>query len=120
MKIARMIIGIVSIVLSLLVSLQSCAAGAVNAIEQNGGSDGSAGLFLSFCMLVAGIIGIATRKSKGGSITAGFFYLFGALIAIPNIGVFKDLGVWAFLCLVFAAVFIIGGFAQKKPKKEDD
>lgn len=113
MKTARMVIGIVSIVLFIIICFQSCAAGLVNAVESNGGSDGSAGLVLAFCMLIGGIIGIAARRSKGGSITAGVFYLIAAFIAIPNIGVFKDLGVWAFLCLVFAAVFIITGIVQK-------
>lgn len=113
MKTARLVIGIISVVLFVIISFQSCAAGLVNAVESNGGSDGSAGIFLAFCMLIAGIIGIAARRSKGGAITAGLFYLFGALIAIPNIGVYKDLGVWSFLALVFAAVFVIGGAVQK-------
>lgn len=112
MKTARLVIGIISIVLFFVISFQSCAAGLINTVESNGASDGSAGIFLAFCMLIAGIIGIAARRSKGGAITAGLFYLFGALIAIPNIGVYKDLGVWSFLSLVFAAVFVIGGAMQ--------
>ena len=121
MKITRMIIGIISIVCFVIITFQSCAAGFVNAIEDNGGADGTAGFFLATCMLIAGIVGIAARKSRSGAITAGCFYLLGALVAIPNIGIFGDLAVWAFLCITFSAILVIGGILQKKkPNKIEE
>ena len=41
----RLVAGIITIVLSVLVTFQSCAAGLSNALEENGESGGSAGVF---------------------------------------------------------------------------
>lgn len=116
MKTARMIIGIVSIVLFFLVSMQSCAAGIGNALEGNGEVSGSAGFLLALCMLIAGIVGICCRKVKSGTIVAGVFYAFGGLIGIANVGSYSDLQFWSILSFIFAAVFIITGILQKQSK----
>ncbi|SEV81483.1 hypothetical protein [[Clostridium] fimetarium] len=115
MKTARLVIGIVSIVLFVLVALQSCAAGLGNALQENGEVSGSAGLMLAFFLLIAGIIGIAARKTKGGTITAGCFYAVGGLIGISNVGSYGDLAIWSVLSFIFAVVFIVGAIVQKKP-----
>ncbi|RDU22749.1 hypothetical protein [Anaerosacchariphilus polymeriproducens] len=118
MKTARLVIGIISIIAFAIVSLQSCAAGISNTLEENGSTSGSAGIFLALCLLVAGIVGIAARKSKGGAITAGCFYLAGALLAVGQSKTFPDLMVWAVISFIFAGVFIIGAILQKKPPTE--
>ena len=66
MKTAKLIIGIISIVLCFFVLFQSCAAGIGNAIAENGETSGSSGLVVAILMLVAGIVGLCTRKSRGG------------------------------------------------------
>ena len=67
MKTGKLVIGILSIVLFLLVALQSCAAGLGNTLADNGEVSGSAGFLLALGLLVAGIINICTRKGgKGG------------------------------------------------------
>lgn len=66
MKTAKLVIGIISIVLFALISLQSCAAGLGNAIADNGENSGTSGVICALFMLIAGIIGIATRNGKGG------------------------------------------------------
>ena len=82
MKTAKLVIGIISMVLFVLVAFQSCAAGLGNALADNGEVSGTSGMLLAFCMLIAGIVGVATRKSKGGGIVAGVFYLLGGLLGI--------------------------------------
>lgn len=114
LKTARMIIGIISMVLFIIIAFQSCVAGIGNAISENEEMSGSAGIFLAFCMLIAGIIGVVARKSIGGIITAGCFYLIGGLLGIANIGSFADLMIWSVLSLIFAIVFIVGAILQKK------
>ena len=114
MKTTKLVIGIISMVLFVLVSFQSCAAGLGNALSDNGEVSGTAGMLLAFCMLIAGIVGVATRKSKGGGIVAGVFYLFGGLLGIANYGSFSDLAIWAVLCFIFGAIFIIGSVRMKK------
>ncbi len=113
MKTSRMIIGIISIVLFLVVSLQSCAAGVGNALAENGEVSGSAGFLLAICMLIAGIVGIAARKSKAGSFVSGGFYAFGGLIGMANAGSYSDLRIWSGLSFIFAVVFILTGIMQK-------
>ena len=71
MKTGKLVIGILSIVLFLLVSLQSCAAGLANTLAENGEVSGSAGFVLALGLLVAGIVNICTRKGgKGGYVAA--------------------------------------------------
>ena len=120
MKTTKLILGIISIILFLLISFQSCAAGLGNALTNSGEVSGTAGIMLAFCMLIAGIVGICTRKSKGGGITAGIFYLFGGLLGITNYGHFSDLAIWSVLCFIFGIVFIFGSLRMKKPEKNDD
>lgn len=116
MKTSRLVIGIISCVLFVLVAFQSCAAGLGNALEDNGESSGSAGFVLALCLLVAGIVGICCRRLKAGTIVAGCFYAFGGLIGITNVGSFADLMIWSVLSFIFAAVFIITGIMQKQKR----
>lgn len=114
MKTTRLIIGIVSIVLFFVIVFQSCAAGIGNTLAENGESSGTAGFLLALCMLIAGIVGISTKKSKGGSITSGCFYALGGIIGIANVGSYADLQVWSVLSFIFAIVFILTGILQKE------
>jgi len=110
---AKLIIGIISVILFFIIAFQSCAAGVVTALD--GATDDAssgAGMFLAICMLIAGIVGIATRNSKGGGITAGVFYIIAAIIGFANLGVFADLVVWSVLSLAFGAVFILGSVCE--------
>lgn len=118
MRIAKMVIGIISIVLSLVVILQSCVAGLGNALEDNGEVSGSAGAILAVCLLIAGIVGVAAKSHPGAGYVSGAFYAFGGLIGICNYGSYSDLAVWSVICFIFAAVFIIGSPFQKKTMKK--
>lgn len=114
MKTAKLVIGIVSIVLFVLVVFQSCVAGIGNALTKSGEVSGAAGILLAFCMLIAGIVGISTRNSKSGGIVAGVFYLLGGLLGIINYGSFSDLAIWSIFCFIFGVVFILGSLKMKK------
>ena len=120
MKTAKLIIGIISIVLFIIVMFQSCAVGVVNTLQSNSDdASGSAGMLLAFAMLIAGIVGIAARKSKGGGITAGIFYVIAALIGFANLGTFGDLVVWSVVSLGFGIVFIFGSLKMKQVEQAD-
>lgn len=114
MKTAKLIIGIVSMVLFLVIAFQSCAAGIGNALEENGETSGSAGFFVAIIMLIAGIVGVCTRKSVGGGFVAAVFYAIAGLIGITNYGSFGDLMIWSVVSLIFAAVFVIGSIMTKR------
>ncbi|KHD36062.1 membrane protein [Clostridium acetobutylicum] len=102
----KKVIGIISIVLFVLISFQSCAAGVSNALEKSKSSSGSAGFILAVCMLIAGIIAIVSKYSKGMTITSIVFYAIGGIIGIANVGTYKDLQIWSILSFIFAALII--------------
>lgn len=109
MKTAKLVIGIISIILSLLVLFQSCVAGIANSVNNNGEAGGSAGILLAICLLVAGIVAIATRNSSGnGGFVAAGFYIVGGIIAFLLAGGYGDLYIWSVLSIIFGATFVIG------------
>ena len=117
MKIMRMVCGIICCCLFLVIILQSCAAGIVNTIEDSGEMSGSAGFFTAVLMLIAGIISIAGRKSKGATITALVFYVIAGIIACTMYGSFSDLQIYGILNFVFAGLFLISLFFGGKKKE---
>lgn len=110
----KKVVGIISIVLFIIVTFQSCVAGVGNAISNNKEVSGSAGIILAFCMLIAGIIAIISKASKGMTITAIVFYLIAFIIGIANVGTFKDLQVWSILNLIFGALLTFHIFKNKE------
>ena len=114
MKNAKLTIGIISCVLFIVIAFQSCAAGMSNVLQGSDESSGAAGFAVAILMLTAGIVGIATRTSKGGGIVSAVFYLLAGLIGITSYGSYADLAVWSVLSFIFSAVFFIGSLTMKK------
>lgn len=106
MSIWKIVSGVLSIVLCFFVIFQSCAAGFLNAISQNGQSSGSAGLIVAVLMLAGGIISIATRNAlgNGGNIAIIIIYGIAAVIGYLMAGSYADLVIWATWCIVCAVV----------------
>lgn len=112
----RLAIGIISIVLFVIISFQSCAAGIVNSLEENGATSGSSGMGTAIFVLIAGIVGICTRNStsKGGAITTTVFYWLAALLTIGTGDTYPDLPVWGVIAFLFGIVFLLAGIKTKK------
>lgn len=117
MKTLRMVCGIICCCLFFVIVFQSCAAGIGNALENSGEVSGSAGFITAVLMLVAGIISIAGRKSKGATITALVFYVLAGIIACTMYGSFSDLQIYGVLNFIFAGLFFITLFIGKKKKE---
>ncbi|MGM9763506.1 MAG: DUF308 domain-containing protein [Candidatus Cryptobacteroides sp.] len=117
MKNAKLIIGILSIILCVFITFQSCAAGLSNALSENNESSGSAGLFVAICMLISGIVGIATRNNakKGSNITVAIFYIIAGIAGISMHGSYNDLIIWSILCFIFGVVYLAAAFKKNKP-----
>ena len=104
---------ILSMVLFLIVTFQSCAVGLVNAIDENkDDSSGAGGIFVAFGLLISGIVATALWKknSKGGDISLIVLYGLTALIGFANLGTFGDLVVWAswaLICAIMAAIALV-------------
>ena len=115
MKTWKLVSGILSIVLSIFVLFQSCAAGLSNTIEANGEAGGSAGVMVAIMLLVGGIVSIATRKGgKGGNIALIILFGIGALLGFTMAGSYSDLIIWAVWCLICAVLAIVGIIKAKK------
>lgn len=121
MKIWKLVSGILSMILFVLVSFQSCAAGVVNTLEDNGEVSGSAGLLVAIFMLAGGIVSVATRKSekKGGNIALIILFGLAALIGFTNYGNYSDLAIWSGWCLINAVLAFVAMITGKK-KIEDN
>ncbi|MBR1505076.1 MAG: zinc ribbon domain-containing protein [Prevotella sp.] len=113
MKIWRLVSGILSMVLFLVITFQSCAVGVVNAVEDNkDDTSGAGGILVAFGLLVAGIVATALwkKKNKGGDIALIVLYGLTALMGFANQGTFGDLVVWsswALICAIMAAIALV-------------
>lgn len=117
MKTWKLVSGILSIVMFVFVSFQSCAAGVANTLEANGQSSGSAGILVAIMLLAGGIVSICTRKgSKGGNIALIVLFGLGALVGFTMAGNYTDLYIWSAWCLINAVLALISMF--KKESKE--
>lgn len=115
MKVWKLVSGILSIILFIIVSFQSCAAGVLNTLEENGESGGSAGIIVAILMLAGGIVSIATRKgSKGGNIALIVLFGIAAIVGFALAGSYADLYIWAGWCAVNAVIAIIALVTGKK------
>ena len=83
MKIWKLVSGIISIVVFIIITFQSCATGVVNVLEDNE-TDMSAegGIFVAFVLLVAGIVSACVWKnaSRGGRCSSNSFVWYSCLI----------------------------------------
>lgn len=120
MKIAKLVTGILSIVLSLFVLFQSCAAGAYNTLAENGESGGSAGLFVAICLIAAGIVSICTRSStkKGGPIACAILYFIGAVMGFLGAGSYTDLYIWSIFAAICGVMHIVSAIKAGKNLSE--
>ncbi len=103
----RLIIGIFSILMSLVIGFQSCAATFGEALSDAKTSDGMSGSIVGFFVLAAGIVTIAARKTKGGTITSIVLYILSGIIGLVNSSYYKDLKVWGVIALIFGILLII-------------
>ena len=118
MKVWKLVSGILSIILFVIVTFQSCAAGLSNALEENGEVSGTAGVLVAAFMLAGGIVSIATRKSEtnGGNIALIILFGLAALIGFTNYGSFSDLAIWSGWCVINAVLAIVSFISIKKQK----
>lgn len=114
MKVWKLVSGIFTIIFFFIVTLQSCAAGAINTIEGNGGTSGSVGLFVGILMLAGGIVSISVRKGgKGGNIALVVIFGLAALFGFVGYGNYSDLVVWSVWCLINALLALVCVFKKQ-------
>lgn len=116
MKTWKLVAGILSMVLFVVVAFQSCAAGVANSLSDNGEVSGSAGIMVAVLMLAGGIVSVAKRKSRknGGNVALVILFGLAALMGFTNYGSYSDLAIWSGWCLINAVFAIISIFKNKK------
>lgn len=110
MKTWKLVSGILSIVLFIMVAFQSCAVGIGNTLGETGEVGGSAGIIVAIMLLAGGIVSIATRKGgKGGNIALIVLFGIGALLGLGYglAGSYSDLYIWATWCLINVILAIV-------------
>lgn len=122
MKTAKLVLGILGLIFSIVIMLQSCAASVVNAVEDNGDVGGFAGFLVAFLLIAGSIVMIATRGSvgKGGSIAGLIIFVSAGILAVSNSAVYKDLTVWGILCFILAVVNLLSILLKKKAPKHPE
>ncbi len=122
MKVWKLVSGILSIILFVIVTFQSCAAGLSNALEANGEVSGTAGVMVAVLMLAGGIVSIASRKAKGKGGNIALIVLFGlaALVGFANYGSYSDLAVWSGWCLINAVLAVVAILTGKKSNAKEE
>jgi uncharacterized membrane protein len=68
-------------------------------------------------MLIAGIIAVAARKSRGAGIVCLIFYVIAGIVGVTMYGIYKDLIVWGIVSFIFAIIFLIGVLTHKKQNR---
>lgn len=103
-------------VLFVIVTLQSCMVGLGNTLSNSGEVSGSVGFLSALAMLVAGIVGVATRnsKGKGGPITACVFCWAVFFFSRIGAGSYSDLRVWGFTGFFAGTFYLFAGVNSKK------
>lgn len=108
MKTWKLVSGILSIVLFIMVAFQSCAVGIGKTLGETGEVGGSAGIIVAIMLLAGGIVSIATRKGgKGGNIALIVLFGIGALLGYGLAGSYSDLYIWATWCLINVILAIV-------------
>lgn len=115
MKTWKLVSGILSIILFVFVSFQSCAAGLGNTLSANGESGGSAGIIVAIMLLAGGIVSIATRQGgKGGNIALIVLFGLATIVGFALAGSYGDLKIWAGWCAINAVLAIVTLVTNKK------
>jgi hypothetical protein len=97
----------------MVVMFQSCTANFVTTIEESDDTSGYAGIVFGVIILCAGVTGLATLNNKPGTIVAGILYVIAGIYAVEQVGIYADLQVWAYLSIVFGAVYLLSIIGMK-------
>ena len=114
-RLARTIIGILSLVAFIFVMFQSCAANVVNAMEANT-ADASAGggTLLAFILLIAGITTALGRDNAKATLVAAITYEVGAIIGFASLGTYGDLVFWSIIAVLFGALDVYSWWRSRR------
>lgn len=119
MKIAKLVLGIISIIASQLIAFQSQTVYYLetftNTLNDAFGStadllttySGLIGLFFAYAILCSGIISVACLKSKLGTTINAFIFLVAGLVAVIFPTIYTDLFYYGIVSILFSIGYIV-------------
>jgi hypothetical protein len=109
MKTWRFVSGILSIIFSVLVLLQGCTVGCLQAMAESENISGAAGILVALLMLTGGIESIISHEIPSSGNGTALLIIFGiaSLIGFTNANTYKDLYIWSTWCVVCAVLALI-------------
>lgn len=114
-RLARTIIGILSLVAFIFVMFQSCAANVVNAMEANtADTSAGGGTLLAFILLIAGITTALGRDNAKATLVAAIMYGVGAIIGFASLGTYSDLVFWSIIAVLFGALDVYSWWRSRR------
>lgn len=114
-RLARTIIGILSLVAFIFVMFQSCAANVVNAMEANtADTSAGGGTLLAFILLIAGITTALGRDNAKATLVAAIMYGVGAIIGFASLGTYGDLVFWSIIAVLFGALDVYSWWRSRR------
>ncbi len=120
MKIWKLVSGIISVILSLPISLQSCAVGCAYTMgEYDAGTvSGFLGFIAAALVFSSGVISIAKYRLKNGNTAILVLNIIAALSCMGGVIEFHDLAIWGFWALVCAVMAIVMKLNPQKFESE--
>lgn len=108
MKVWKLVSGVISLVLSVLVLMQSCVVGFGEALTDAESMSGTSGIVVAFLMIAGGIVSIVTRNAgRGGGVATAIIYFLAAVVGFAGAGVYTDLNIWAAWCAICVVLAVI-------------
>ncbi len=123
MKTTKLVVGILQILLSVMILVQSCAVGVSHAMEDKTSDvGGGIGFFVAILFLATGITYLASRKSAtlGGDIAGLVMMLIAWAFGIANAHDYQDLLIWGWLAFIIGVGFFVWHIVINKKAKEND
>lgn len=120
MENTKTFIGFSSLLLTIVVFLQSCAASTAKIAESDQAKSGSVGMLVAIIILVAGIEALNSRNSKGKTIFSAILYTIAGILALTARSVYGYLVLWGIVSLVFAFVFFYSYHTYRKIEAIDN
>lgn len=111
MKIWKLVSGILSIILSVVVGLQSCSVIMAETLSKSDQNAGGSGFWVGVMMLAFGIVNVATSgaKGKGGSVAVMIVSLFGVIFSFSTFkqGGYPDIVIWGGWCGIVCILALV-------------
>lgn len=121
MKTWKLVSGIISMEISLVVIFQSCAVGILEAMGAEG-SDSASGIIVAILLIAGGVVSVSTRKGgKDGDIAIISIYVIAAIIGFTA-EIYTDLIIWAVwccICVLLAVVSLVEGTEWPVPQDDE-